>query len=180
MTDTPNLQPTLRGERLLLRPIADTDWADLFAAAADPKIWEQHPDADRYTEPVFRRFFEDALASGSAFVIVDRQTGKLIGSSRYHGHDADLREIEIGWTFLSRDYWGGSYNHELKTLMVDHALTVVDTVVFWVDESNQRSRRAMEKIGGKLRDGVYFKEGSDGRPYVVYELTGPPMSRKLR
>ena len=171
MTDHPNLQPTLRGERLLVRPIASADWDGLFAAASDPKIWAVHPDADRYTEPVFRRFFDDAVASGSAFVIVDTEHGNLIGSSRYHGYDPDIREIEIGWTFLARDYWGGSFNRELKALMVNYALTFVDTVVFWVDESNVRSRRAMEKIGGTLRDGIHYKDGSGNRPYVVYELS---------
>lgn len=155
---------------MIVRPIATTDWAAMFAAAADPKIWEQHPDHDRYTERAFRLFFDDAVRSGMAFTIIDRQSGKIIGSSRYHGHDPLAREIEIGWTFLSRDYWGGSYNFEIKRLMVDHAFTFVDTVVFWVDESNLRSRRAMEKIGGVLRDGIQFKEGGGDRPYVIYEI----------
>ena len=91
MNDQPNLQPTLRGERLMVRPVTGADWEGLFAAASDPYIWAVHPDADRYQEPVFRRFFDDALASGSAFVIVDTHSGNLIGSSRYHGYDPDAR-----------------------------------------------------------------------------------------
>jgi len=165
-----DLQPTLKGARVTLRPIAMTDWDAMFAAAADPRIWEQHPDSNRYTEPVFRLFFDSAVECGSAFTIIDRQNGNIIGSSRYHGHDVATREIEIGWTFLSRDYWGGSYNSEIKRLMVDHAFSFVDTVVFWIDESNMRSRRATEKIGGVLRDGLQFKEGSGDRPYVIYEI----------
>ena len=165
-----DLQPTLEGSRVTVRPIAMFDWDALFAAAADPKIWELHPDSNRYTEQVFRLFFDDAVDSGSAFTIIDRQNGNVMGSSRYHGHDPVIREIEIGWTFLSRDYWGGSFNSEIKRLMVNHAFSFVDTVVFWVDESNLRSRRAMEKVGGVLRGGVEFRDGAGDRPYVIFEI----------
>ena len=54
--------------------------------------------------------------------------------------------------------------------MLDHALQFVDTVVFWVGETNMRSRKAMEKIGGKLRDGIHTRELSGDDPYVVYEM----------
>jgi RimJ/RimL family protein N-acetyltransferase len=165
-----DLQPTLEGSRVTVRPIAMFDWDAMFAAAADPKIWELHPDSNRYTEQVFRPFFDGAVDSGSAFTIIDRQNGNVMGSSRYHGHDPVIREIEIGWTFLTRDYWGGSFNSEIKRLMVDHAFSFVDTVVFWVDESNLRSRRAMEKVGGVLRDGIQVRDGAGDRPYVIYEI----------
>lgn len=170
MNNDVDLQPTLKGARVTVRPIATSDWDAMFAAAADPEIWVLHPDSDRYTEKVFRVFFDGAVESGSAFAIVDRQNGNIIGSSRYHGHDPVNREIEIGWTFLTRDYWGGSYNSEVKRLMLDHAFSFVDTVVFWVDQSNLRSRRAMEKVGGILREGTRVREGAEDRPYVIYEI----------
>ncbi|MDJ0759590.1 MAG: GNAT family N-acetyltransferase [Woeseiaceae bacterium] len=164
-----DLQPTLTGERLLVRPIASDDWPGLFAAAADPKLWELHPASDRYKEDVFREFFDVALQSGSAFVVIDRETGAIIGSSRYNDLDAERSEIEIGWTFLSRDYWGGTANAELKALMLEHAFRFVDTVVFWVGETNWRSRRAMEKIGGALRDGTVRRPGATDN-HVIYEI----------
>lgn len=133
----------------------------------------QHPASDRYTEQVFRQYFEDAIACGSAFAFIDRASGKVIGSSRFHGFDPVAREIEIGWTFLARDYWGGSYNQEIKSLMLDHAFKFVDTVVFWVGETNLRSRRAMEKIGGILREGVHFRDGGGDAPSVIYEVRKP-------
>ena len=105
----PNLQPTLLGEHVVLRPVVAGDWDEMFAAAADPLIWAVHPVPDRYTQPVFRAYFDGALASGAALAILDRETGRMIGSSRYHGYDAALREIEIGWSFLTRDYWGGAF-----------------------------------------------------------------------
>lgn len=164
-------QPTLRGERLLVRPLCADDWPALYRVAADPKLWEQHPASDRYKEVVFRQFFGDALASGSAFAIFDTASGDIIGSSRYHGLDAEKSEVEIGWTFLARDYWGGPYNAELKALMLEHAFRFVDTVVFWVGEHNERSRRAMQKIGGVLRDGSVRRAGAtDDSRHVVYEI----------
>jgi len=165
-----DLQPVLEGDRVTVRPIVTTDWDNMFLAAADPGIWQQHPASDRYTEPAFRQYFDGALACGSAFAFVDRQSGDIIGSSRYHGLDLANREIEIGWTFLVRDYWGGSFNAEIKKLMLDHAFQYVDTVVFWVGEENMRSRKAMEKIGGVLRDEIQFRDFSGDMPYVVYEL----------
>ena len=163
-------QPTLQGARIIVRPVATSDWGSMFAAAADPEIWALHPAPDRYTEAVFRTYFDDAIACGSAFAFVDRDSGDVIGSSRYNGFDPVASEIEIGWTFLARKYWGGTYNAEIKQLMLEHAFRYVDTIVFWVGETNLRSRRAMEKIGGVLRDGIYTRDISGADSNVIYEV----------
>jgi len=144
------LQPHLVGELLELRPLRPEDWESLFAVAADPLIWEQHPARDRYQEEVFREFFREALASRGAFVVIDRQTQGIIGSSRYFAFDQGKSEIEIGWTFLARSHWGGKYNAEMKRLMLDHAFKFVESVVFLIGPTNFRSRRALEKIGGHM------------------------------
>jgi RimJ/RimL family protein N-acetyltransferase len=168
----PDLQPMLVGPRVIVRPIAPMDWREMFAAAADPEIWALHPISDRYTEKVFRGFFDGAIASGSAFSFVDRAQGKIIGSSRYHGYDPSTGEIEIGWTFLARAYWGGSYNLEIKRLMLLHAFKFADTVVFWVGETNWRSQRAMEKIGGARRPEPQSRSlGGKNHAHVVFEIT---------
>lgn len=165
-----DLKPTLQGETVTLRPLREDDWPALFAAASDPLIWAVHPARDRYLEPVFRAFFDAAMASSSAFAILDAASGAVVGSSRYHGHDPERSEIEIGWTFLVRERWGGATNREVKRLMLDHAFGFVDTVVFWVGVENWRSRRAVEKIGGKLRNGTHHRKPSDGHTYVIYEI----------
>src|SRR5438045_7740749 len=116
-----DLQPHLKGELIELRPLASEDWADLFAVASDPLIWEQHPNSDRYKEDVFKAFFREALESGGALVAVDRKDGRVIGSSRFYGYDEEESEVEIGWTFLARSHWGGVYNGEMKELMLRHA-----------------------------------------------------------
>jgi len=142
-----DLQPHLTGELIELRPLAPEDWDDLFAVASDPLIWEQHPESDRYKENVFKVFFREALECGGAFVVIDGQTQHIIGSTRFYGYDPDKSEIEIGWTFLARKYWGGGYNAEMKRLLLNHAFKFVESVVFFVGETNFRSQKAMEKIG---------------------------------
>jgi N-acetyltransferase len=166
----PDFQPTLIGPTVTVRPIMASDWLDLFAAGSDPEIWKVHPASDRYTEPAFRAYFDSAVASKMAFVFVDRSTQKLIGSSRYHGYDAERSEIEIGWTFVVRSHWGGATNREVKRLMLDHAFTSLDTVIFWVGEKNWRSQGAMKKIGGVRRDGLFTRESSGATPYFIFEI----------
>jgi RimJ/RimL family protein N-acetyltransferase len=159
------------GDSVVIRPIRRDDWKELFAAAADPDIWKLHPATMRYTQPVFREFFDTAIASRMAFVFVERASGRLIGSSRYFGYDPKLSEVEIGWTFIVRDHWGGQTNREVKRLMLDHAFNFVDTVIFWVGETNWRSQRAVEKIGGVLRPGTFVRDATGQAPHVVFELT---------
>ena len=148
-----DLQPHLKGELVELRPLTPEDWDDLFAVAADPLIWEQHPESDRHKEDVFKVFFREALESGGAFVVIRQTSRQIIGSTRFYGYDPEKSEIEIGWTFLARRYWGGRYNREMKQLMLTHAFKFVETVVFLVGEKNFRSQKAMEKIGA-IRDGI--------------------------
>jgi RimJ/RimL family protein N-acetyltransferase len=161
-------QPTLRGELLELRPLRADDFPALCQAAADPLIWEQHPEPDRYKEATFRTFFAEALASGGALVAIDRTSGRIIGSSRYHGYDPAASVVEIGWSFLARAYWGGRYNGEMKRLMLDHAFRSVSRVIFIIGPANRRSQRAVEKLGavpaGTTTD-------PQGRERLVYELT---------
>jgi RimJ/RimL family protein N-acetyltransferase len=165
------LQPILHGTRVSLRPLVPDDWAALYAVAADPLIWEVHPAHDRWQEPVFRRFFADALESGGALVAYDPTTNAVIGSSRYDPRRAEPGEIEIGWTFLARSHWGGATNAEMKRLMIAHALEHYTQTIFLVGETNLRSRRAMEKIGGKLlnRTSTYEMAGSPVQ-HVVYAI----------
>ena len=165
-------QPTLTGERLLLRPLAAGDWDALYAVASDRLIWELHPAHDRRQEPVFREYFANALKFKGAVVVIDRASGAIIGSSRWQGFDAERSSVEIGWTFLARSHWGGTWNRELKALMLDHALRHVETVEFQIGEANLRSRRAMEKIGGRLSDRSNVVEMADGPVrHVIYEIT---------
>jgi RimJ/RimL family protein N-acetyltransferase len=170
-----DLQPTLKGELLELRPLRAEDFDDLYAVAADPLIWEQHPNKDRYKREVFNVFFRDALESGGALIAIDPRNGKVIGSSRFHGYDRERSEIEIGWTFLAREYWGGVYNREMKHLMLRHAFQFVNSVVFLVGPRNLRSQKAMEKIGGVR---VSSRLDASGRDSLAYQITASDFNRR--
>src|SRR5262245_18839881 len=175
--DSFDRQPVLVGELLELRPLRADDFDALFRVAADPGIWEQHPDSDRYQETVFRGFFADALASGGALVAINRASGEIIGSSRYYGYDATRSVVEIGWTFLARHYWGGRYNGEMKRLMLEHAFPWVDRVIFVIGPDNRRSQRAVEKIGGVRAGAITDSKGSQR---LVYEITPMLYARSQR
>jgi RimJ/RimL family protein N-acetyltransferase len=166
-----DLQPTLKGELIELRPLGPQDFDALFSAASDPKIWEQHPESDRYHREVFQRFFDGALESRGAFAIIERKSGRIIGSSRYCNLDLTNREVEIGWTFLEREFWGGTYNRELKQLMLDHAFRFVDRVVFVVGENNIRSQKALAKIGADFVTKVHLPaDGGAIKTNLVYAI----------
>ena len=145
------------------------DWNELFAVASDALIWEQHPDKTRSDPEGFKKFFQEAMASGGALVAIDNATGAMIGSSRFHGYDSEADEVEIGWTFLARSHWGGRYNGEMKRLMLTHAFRFVGRVVFLVGPDNIRSQRAVERIGG-VRAGMR-RDAASGRESVVFAMT---------
>jgi N-acetyltransferase len=165
-----DLQPTLEGKLVRLRPLRDEDWPALYAVASDRLIWEQHPATDRCREDVFREFFREAMESGGAFVLLDSRDDRVIGSTRFLAYDPARSEIEIGYTFLARSYWGGRYNREMKELLLRHAFRFVRHVVFLVGPENWRSRKAMEKIGGVL---VGTRINGVGRESVVYQISAP-------
>jgi RimJ/RimL family protein N-acetyltransferase len=169
-------QPVLKSDLIELRPLRAEDFDALYAVASDPLIWEQHPESNRHELPVFQGFFREALKSGGALVAVDPKTGKVIGSSRFHGYNEARREVEIGWTFLARSYWGGTYNSAMKHLMLRHAFQFVSSVIFLVGPHNLRSQRALEKIGG-VRIGS--RRDSNGRESVVYQITAPAFAQRL-
>jgi len=171
------LQPTLKGKLIELRPLTREDFDALFDAASDPLIWEQHPENDRYKRDVFQKYFDGAIDSGGAFAIIDRKSGRILGSSRYCNLNPAEREVEIGWTFLERAFWGGLYNRELKSLMLNHAFRFVDRVVFVVGEKNRRSQKALEKIGARFLKKAQLP-GPDGTivQNVVFALSQQSLS----
>ena len=170
-------QPVLKGQLLELRPLRPEDFDELYAVASDPLIWEQHPHNTRYQEEVFRKFFQDALASGGALIAIDAETGRVIGSSRYDGYNQEKSQVEIGWTFLARSHWGGVYNGEMKRLMLEHAFRFVDNVILIVGTQNFRSQKAVEKLGA-VRIGTTIDSG--GAECFVYRLTAKQWDRVER
>jgi RimJ/RimL family protein N-acetyltransferase len=161
------LQPTILEDQLVrILPLRQNDFEKLFAVAADPLIWEQHPTWDRYKKEVFQIYFDSAIQSGSAFLLFDKATNELIGSSRYYDHNPDQSKIAIGYTFLARKFWGGEYNRSVKRLMLDYAFRFVDSVIFHIGPVNIRSQKAILKIGARKIGEVLY----DGQPHFEYEI----------
>ena len=77
--DSIERQPHLITPTLHLRPLLHGDWDALYAVASDPAIWALHPAHDRWREPVFHKFFQQALDSGGALVAIDPAQGEIIG-----------------------------------------------------------------------------------------------------
>jgi RimJ/RimL family protein N-acetyltransferase len=165
-------QPILEGERLLLRPLKESDWGALYAVAADRELWAVHPSHDRWQEPVFREFFADALAQGGALAVVGKDTGDIIGSSRFQDYDpADGGSVEIGWTFIARRFWGTGLNAEMKRLMLAHAFRYVERALFRVGTDNVISRKAMTHIGGRLTGETWIEERvGRSTEHVLFEI----------
>lgn len=148
MTNRFDLQPLLENDLVLMRPLRVEDKEHLFQAANDPLIWDQHP-MKRHKREVFEPFFEESINSGGATVIIDKETNKIIGSSRFYLLEGVNDAVEIGWTFLSRKFWGGKYNASFKKLMLDHIHEHVPFAVFIIAKENYRSAKAVEKLGGE-------------------------------
>lgn len=166
-----DIQPTLIGEKVSLRPLAETDFEELYAVAADPEIWAMHPYRNRYKREVFESFFAEAMASQGAFAIVDKATGNMIGSSRFANYDGAAGEIEIGWTFFSCSHWRGGFNRDAKALMLRHIFRHVRTVVFQIGVHNLRSRTAVERLGGRFIREYKREYRGQIQDYVMYHLT---------
>lgn len=128
-----NLQPTLIGKNVRLRPLQEGEFETLYPVACDPEIWESHPKWDRYKRDVFQEFFNTAIESRGALAILN-SNDEVIGCSRFYDYSPEKNLVIIGYTFLSRKYWGGSYNREIKHLMLTHAFQSVEKVHFQVGE----------------------------------------------
>jgi RimJ/RimL family protein N-acetyltransferase len=139
-----DLQPTLRGERILVRPQAADDFEALYQIASDPEVWRMHPEPDRWQRPVFERLFAQGLASGGALIALDGRSGAVVGASRFYDVDEEARAVTIGYTLVARPEWGNGVNDEMKRLMLDHAFSWAEVVWFYVGFDNLRSRRAVE------------------------------------
>ncbi|HEX7111203.1 MAG TPA: GNAT family protein [Mizugakiibacter sp.] len=153
----------LTGQRVALRPLEAGDLDDLYAVACDPEIWKL-TSVDYSVRDVFYPNFTAALEDrrgGRAypFLILDRASARIIGTTRLLDiHPAD-RRLEIGVTWMAPAYWGSGANMECKFLLLRYCFEVLQAhrVQFRAKADNQRSRRALEKIGASF-EGVHRKD----------------------
>lgn len=163
-------QPTLSGSYVELQPLQIEHAAALVAAAADGELWKLKVTVIPGPETV-AQYIESALqgrAAGTAmpFVIVRRDTGQIVGSTRYWKLDAVNRKLEIGHTWLSASVQRSDINTEAKLLLLTHAFEAMHVirVQFTTDELNEKSRAAILRIGAR-QEGIVRNERimPDGR-----------------
>jgi RimJ/RimL family protein N-acetyltransferase len=167
-----NIQVNLENETVALCPLQKNDFDALFNVASDPKIWEQHPNTDRWKEEVFRTFFEGAMQSQGAFKVLDKNSGNIIGSTRYYDYNEQERSIFIGYTFYATSYWGKGINHEVKTLMLNYIFKYVNHVYFHIGANNIRSQIAITRLGAEKiaeQEVAYF--GDKPRLNFMYRIS---------
>ena|SRR6218665_1818524 len=166
-----NIQPLLENNRVYLIPLVEGDFESLYQVASDPLLWEQHPNNDRWQKDVFKNFFEGALASNGAFKIVDKTSGKVIGSTRFYNYDKNSNSVFIGYTFYERAQWGTGVNSSVKKLMLEYAFENIEVVHFHVGAINKRSQIAVERLGAiKTGEENIAYYGEAPRFNFLYEL----------
>lgn len=147
---------TLTGQIVDLVSMDKVHFQELETLAKDKRIWE-HYIYDGSDSGKFRTILESALAEQKRgtqfpFVIFHKADNKLIGSSRFLDIQPKHKKLEIGTTWLHPDYWGTEVNLECKLLLLTFCFETLQThrVQLKTDENNVRSRKAIEKIGGRF------------------------------
>jgi RimJ/RimL family protein N-acetyltransferase len=166
-----NLQPILENQTIQLCPLNEKDFDLLYAVAADPEIWKQHPNKDRWKKEVFETFFEGAIQSGGAFRVVDKSTNATIGSTRFYDYNPEDKSIFIGYTFYATAYWGKGVNPAVKALMLNYIFQFADKVYFHIGSENIRSQIAISRLGAVKageQEVTYF--GELPKLNFVYEI----------
>lgn len=168
-----NIQPAhLKNEIVQLVPLLESDFDRLYQVASNPLVWEQHPNPNRYKKEAFRNYFDGAILSKGAFIILDSQTNHVIGSSRFYDIDLDNKSIKIGYTFIGIDFWGKNFNKSMKKLMLDYAFEEFEKVIFDIGATNFRSQKAIQKIGAtKIGEQVVTYFGEVPKLNFIYQIS---------
>ncbi|MEZ4875931.1 MAG: GNAT family N-acetyltransferase [Flavobacterium sp.] len=161
----------LQNELIQLIPLKENHFEELYEVANDELLWEQHPNKLRYKRDVFQNFFDGAVLSKGAFLVRDKNTNKVVGSSRFYDYDEINKTVLIGYTFIGRKFWGKGYNLALKKIMIDYAFQFVEKIHFHIGATNFRSQKAIEKIGAKkIAELEVAYHGEDSKLNFIYEI----------
>ncbi|RYE53206.1 MAG: N-acetyltransferase [Sphingobacteriales bacterium] len=171
ITNGLNIQLLLQSDRVVLYPLHENDFEALYASASDPKIWEQHPNKDRWKKEVFQTFFDGAIQSKGAFKIVDKKTAEVIGSTRFYDYNQEESSILIGYTFYTVSTWGKGINPAVKKMLLDYVFQFVSKVYFHIGADNIRSQIAIVRLGAvKVAEQEVTYYGETPKLNFVYEI----------
>ena len=161
--------PVLENQIVKLIPLTIDNYTYLNEIAAEDKLIQYSP-SDISTPEKFRAYVAEALKGEKAgktmpFIIYDKRSGSYAGCTRFGLIDPVNSVLHIGWTWIGKKFQGTGLNKEVKYLMLKYTFEVLEfhKIEFRVDERNLRSRKAVEKIGGKLegtlRENVIMTDG---------------------
>lgn len=166
-----NLQPEiLENDLIKLIPLEESHYEALYKVASDPLIWEQHPIKNRYKKEIFKPFFDTAINSKGAFLIVNKNNKEIIGTTRFYDYNLEKSSVAIGYTFIGRNFWGGFYNQSTKKLLIDYAFQNVNSILFHVGAENIRSQKAVLKLGATKINEMNFPHNGIDMLHYEYEL----------
>ena len=189
---------TLEGEFVRLEPMRGDHLPDIIKAGMDDAIWKwttnvvkNQADLERYVRAALT---DQANGVALPFVTIERESGIVVGSTRFGNIDEANRKVEIGWTWINPKWQRTAINTEAKLLMLTHAFEVWECirVELKTDSNNEKSRNAMLRIGateegmlrnhmitesGRLRHSVYFSiiasEWEDVKAGLIEKLAEP-------
>jgi RimJ/RimL family protein N-acetyltransferase len=175
------LAKRLEGKLIVLEPLVEGHEAELFAAAQDPAIWRWMSYNAVESDETFHGWFDEALRATKAgdeavFVVRSKQSGELIGSTRYMTLRPEHHGLEIGWSWLVPSAWGSGANAEAKFLLLEHAFDRLGCirVEFKTDARNERARLALEAIPARF-EGIFrshmLVRGGERRNSAFYSVT---------
>ena len=190
----------LEGQHIKLEPLQKSHLAGLAAVGLDPDLWRWIPTPVRTIEEM-AAYIETALREQEQgmslpFALVERQTGRAVGSTRYANIERAHHRVEIGWTWVAPEWQRTAINTEAKYLLLKHAFETLGCirVELKTDSLNERSRAAILRIGareegtfrnhmitasGRLRHSVYFSIVDSEWPAVkarLEKMLGPARS----
>lgn len=173
---------SLEDNLIILEPLTADHIKAMRLLSNEPDIWtwytEDLTNPDDLEKWMTSRLEESKHGEKMSYAVILKESGKVIGASSFGHIDWTEKCIEIGWTWLGKEYIGAGINKHMKFLMLKHAFETmgIQRLELRTDETNARSRRAMEKIGAKY-DGVlrYHRstQGNRRRNTVIYSIIEP-------
>ncbi|MFA6059722.1 MAG: GNAT family protein [Taibaiella sp.] len=175
-----NFSPTLENKRVLLRPLQESDIVLLRPVAlAQPELFQFMStfikSDDDLKKFVFQALSDREQGKSIPFIIIDKRTNTPAGSTRFGNLEEQHKRVEIGWTWLGKEFHNTGLNKAMKYVMLQYAFETMDMnrVEIKTNEHNQRSRRAIESIGGQyeglLRNHMINDDGT-ARNTVYYSI----------
>ncbi|NQX81355.1 MAG: GNAT family N-acetyltransferase [Flavobacteriaceae bacterium] len=154
-----DFQKIIRSEKVLLRPMKVGDFKQMKSLTTDSKMWYYFT-ADLSDEKILKEWIEVAISdlkkhNALPLTILDPKNENIIGTTRIGNISVENKRVEIGWTWISKEYQGTGVNGHVKKLLFEYLFTETDTlrIEFKTDVLNIPAKKAMEKVG-LVREGI--------------------------